>query len=303
MTQTDQQLAEMLARRFIARRDVKAVQNSNGGYRPVTSPFQMADLIAHVQGKATFGHYLLDQHNMCKFFAFDIDLNEGDCENRTKEFIPPCCEAGHGNWLDLPSLEAMPPEDLTHEEASAWMEENTVIRPARPRDAWRDRSHPGRTWWKTQMRSLSDMLASRIRTGLGIPALVTYTGGKGVHVYGFTGHLDAENVRAGAIHVLESLNRFKPVAGQNFYGDTNTHWYDSFAANLTIEVFPKQTTVEPGHYGNLMRLPFGRNLKNPHDPTFIVDERAPGNMLVPLKDPYTALESMSPFTNQPRWGA
>lgn len=299
MSENDRQLAELVARRFISRRDVKALQVRDGGYRPIDQPFQMADLIAHVQGKATFGHYLLDQGSKCKIFAFDIDLNEGDCERRTREFIPECCQIGHGNWVELADLKKMPFSEYAKEE-DEWLQENSTVHPARPRDGWRDRAHPGRTWWKYQMRTLSDMLASRIRTGLGIPSLVTYTGGKGVHVYGFTGHMDAEDAREGAVHVLESLGRFEPVAGQNFYRDTNDHWQDSLN-NFTIEVFPKQTRVEPGHYGNLMRLPFGKNLKNPHDPTFIVDQRRPAVELSPIPDQRLALETLDAFKGQPRW--
>lgn len=301
MQQNDRQLAELIAQRFISRRDVKALQVKDGGYRPITEPFQMADLIAHVQGKVTFGHYLLDQDSKCKFFAFDCDLNEGDCERRTKEFFPECCKAGHGNWVQPADLDKSPPEVRDDGDAEyLWFQENGIVHPARPRECWLDRAHPGRTWWKTQMRELGDMLASRIRTGLGIPALVTYTGGKGVHVYGFTGHMDAVDAREGAISVLESFGRFEPAAGQNFYRDTETDFFRSLN-NFTIEVFPKQTKVEPGHYGNLMRLPFGRNLKNPHDPTFIVDQRPPIKQLQPLPDQRLALETLDAFRGQPTW--
>lgn len=299
MSENSRELAELIAQRFISRRDVKAVQVRDGGYRPINEPFQMADLIAHVQGKGTFGHYMLDQDSKCKLFAFDIDLNEGDCERRTKEFFPHCCQTGHGNWIEPADLETMPEFD-DMQERDEWFRANSLTYPARPRDSWLDRSHPGRNWWKYQMRTLGDMLASRIRKGLGVPALVTYTGGKGIHVYGFTGHMDAAEVREGAISVLESFNQFIPAAGQNFYRDSNDHWYGSFS-NFTIEVFPKQTKVEPGHYGNLMRLPFGKNMKNPHDPTFIVDERRPSTSLAPIPDPTQALRVMDAFKGQPKW--
>lgn len=301
MQGNDAQLAGLIARRFISRRDVKAVQVRDGGYRPVAKPFQMTDLIAHVQGKATFGHYLLDHDNKCKFFAFDIDLNEGNCERRTGEFFPECCQAGHGNWVQPADLSNSPLELRENDEAEyAWFLQNSIVHPARPRDGWIDRRHPGRTWWKRQMREISDMLASRIRGSLGVPALVTYTGGKGVHVYGLTGHLDAAEVREAAIYVLESFNRFVPAAGSNFYRDSEQGIMESFS-NFTIEVFPKQTKVEPGHYGNLMRLPFGRNMKNPNDPTFIVDQRAPITSLQPIPNPILALENMDAYKDQPRW--
>lgn len=306
VTDPHSQLAELVAKRFISRRDVKALQLPGGTYRPAAAPFQMTDLLAHLSGAATYGHYLLDQENKTKFFAYDIDLVPGDCRLRTKDYLPPCCAAGHGNWLQEYDLAQTPPEHRTEnikDDGShewEWFRQHSTVHPARPREDWHNRAHPGRGWWKFQMRTLGDMLASRIRKGLGVPALVMYTGNKGLHVYGLTGHTDAATVREGAIGVLESFGRFETLAGKNFYHDTNTDFYDSFS-NFTIEVFPKQDTVEPGHYGNLMRLPFGKNLKNPQDPTFIVDERRNSRELLPVPDQTKALDLMTPFRDQAKW--
>lgn len=297
------ELAALIAKHFIARRDAKAIQHLDGTYAPVTTgpreartpvPFRMDDLRAHLAGTTTYGHYLLDTSSQVKFFAFDCDLNEGDCGLRTRDHFPPCCQEGHGSWIAPANLEQLPPGIVAAtRDADEWFAANSQVYPARPRENWRDRAHPGRGWWKYQMRTLGDMLASRIRSALEIPALVTYTGSKGIHVYGFTGLMPAQDARDAALLVLRSLGRFNPKAGSNFWYDSSTDWYDSYY-NWTIEVFPKQTEVRPDGYGNLMRLPFGRNHKGRdqhgnYDPTFIIDTTAPQTVLAPVADPVRVL--------------
>ncbi len=73
---TIEQVATLLARRFICRRDVKAVQDPGGGYHPEREPWQMADLIAHLKGDRTYGHYLLNSDDTTKLFAFDADVDK-----------------------------------------------------------------------------------------------------------------------------------------------------------------------------------------------------------------------------------
>jgi hypothetical protein len=71
-------LARLLGNTFIQRRDVKAIQSSNGAYRPdksIRSYFSLNDIIAHIDGSVSYGHYLLDNDNHCKILAFDIDLD------------------------------------------------------------------------------------------------------------------------------------------------------------------------------------------------------------------------------------
>ena len=79
-------LAVLYAKRFIQRRDVKAVQFASGAYSPdrelnnlgAHAPlgFQMSHLEAHIEGTRTYGHYLLDQEDTCRMFAFDLDLEQ-----------------------------------------------------------------------------------------------------------------------------------------------------------------------------------------------------------------------------------
>lgn len=288
------QLAELIAKRFIARRDAKAIQGSDGAYRPIKTPFQMSDLVDHIEGRKTYGHYLLDSENQCKFFAFDCDLVTGDCEKKTRENPnPACCMAGHGNWVQQADLSQIPADAFTGPDAEHWFANNSFIHSVRPRDAWQDRSHPGRSWFKFQMRSLAELFSSAIHRQLGIEVLCSYSGHKGFHVYGLTGLMPAAEVREAAKLILASTGRFETAKGDNFYADTSTDWHDNYS-NFSIEVFPKQDTVEPGHFGNLLRLPLGRNQKS-SDPTFLLDQRGPHIDLIPHADPAALLTGGNPW--------
>ena len=76
MNEATRGLAKLLARRFIQRRDTKAVQEATGAYHPVKSRFTVRDLGLHLDGHVTYGHYVLDQAARCRVLAFDIDFEE-----------------------------------------------------------------------------------------------------------------------------------------------------------------------------------------------------------------------------------
>lgn len=82
------ELAKLLATRFIQRRDVKAWQWPGGGYRPERSPVTWGDIRAHLTGKKTLGHYLVDADANCRIFAFDIDLAKTAKFDEETEFRP-----------------------------------------------------------------------------------------------------------------------------------------------------------------------------------------------------------------------
>lgn len=261
------ELANLFAKRFIQRKDVKALQYGDGIWTPHTKkrkadseriPWRREDLLDHIGGTSTFGHYLLDQEDNCKLFAFDIDL----------------CETTKAN----PTVYKYPDMFFDERAAGDLIEFN-------PRAAWQDRSHPARPWVKYQLRRLAHILAVGITEELDIPAAVAYSGSKGVHVYGFTGSVFASDARDGAEIVLESIGKFEEVRGNSILRHPD---FDIF----TVEVFPKQTSLKGKDLGNLMRLPLGKNLKNPKDPTFFVDMTAPMADLVPV-DPVFALTTDS----------
>lgn len=263
-------LPALIAKNFIQRRDAKARQGSNGEYYLHTVdprrrdserlPWKMSDIKAHLAGEATYGHYLLDSDSQCRLFAFDIDL----------------AEDGYLPTADVSPLE----DDLRNFE------------PCNPREAWRDRKHPARPWMKYQFRMIAEKLAGVASKELELPVAVAYSGYKGVHVYCFHEPMAADLSRKGADLVLETLDEFELYKGSNFYRHTDSDAYSGYP-NLSIEVFPKQTSLEGKDLGNLMRLPLGRNLKA-KDPTFFIDCTAPPNELRPT-DAEIALSTGNPW--------
>jgi hypothetical protein len=274
-------LAKLFASRFIARPDVKAIQldRAGGGLgtgdwfpdtrvnaeRRPNSPhlpagFSMDHLLAHIEGRRTYGHYLLGSDNTCKVFAFDIDLKAKSV----------------GTWVDFESGEV-------HDEAN-------------PLELWRSKSNiAARNWYKYQMKMLAHRLAVEIGNIGGVDCAVAYSGHKGVHVYGFTGPMPAVEVREAAILVLDEIDEFEAVKGQAFWEHKNDDPVHGFK-NFSIEVFPKQVDLKNGkQLGNLMRLPLGVNHKAPKDPTFFLDMTAPLGQFTPVKDPIELLTKGNPF--------
>lgn len=277
-------LAKLIVKKFVQRRDKKAIQVADGGYRPKNEAWKMGDFNEHLAGVSTFGHYLCDQDSKVKLFAFDIDL------------------AQTGTWVEWPDLSALPDDALRGADAEAWFAATTIVHESAPRTDWLDRRHPGREWYKLQLRSMAEVLSSAVRHELDIPVACAYSGNKGLHVYGFTGEMDAASARAGALLAMETAanmwserSEFKKVKAHYIYENTSRTDPESNWENLTIEVYPKQDEINPDGFGNLMRLPLGRNLKNPKDPTFFLDQRAPHTMLVPHPDPVALLNGKSPW--------
>lgn len=292
-------LAKLFASKFIQRPGVKAVQlDRNGGglsagdWFPDTrinaekrpnSPhlphgFNMNHLLAHLNGERTYGHYLLDEDGKCKLFAFDIDLEK------------------KGTYVTVPTDLSK----MTDDEVASAMDNSLVTVAGTGTDTlrhlWTDRSRqaaPARTWFKYQMKYLAHILASKV-VELDIPCAVAYSGSKGVHVYGLTGSLPAQEVREAAMLVLDMVDEFTPMRGKNFFQHKNDDPIHGFK-NFSIEVFPKQDNLDGKSLGNLMRLPLGTNWKNPKDPTFFVDMTTPLADFKPHADPVKLLEGGNPF--------
>lgn len=279
------ELAALFAKRFIQRRDVKAVQFSNGNWSPDTQlknrttqqpdpgrygpiGFQMDHLHQHLAGTHTYGHYLLDDQSLCRMFAFDIDLRKdlGKVDGQVKPCIfPTFGEDGQASLWSVPDM----------------------------REAWLDRSHMSRDWNKMQMGMLARKLISAIIAETGLPCAAAYSGSKGVHVYGFTGPMPAEQVRAAATYVLESLDDWVVEKGHHLYKHKLEDPIMGYP-NFSIEVFPKQDSLEGKDLGNLMRLPLGRNLKS-QDPTFFLDLTTPIGVMAPHPNPVQLLEVGNPY--------
>lgn len=246
MTNATEDLARALGRSFIERRDVKALQSHKGTYRPIEEKWTLQDLVDHIEGTTTWGHYLVAPGNTCRIFAFDIDLNET-------------------GWISI--------EPDEYQEIS-------------PRSVWltAQSNDPIRLDLQMQLRCMAEGLAIRTKKLLpDVKVLVAYSGGKGMHVYGLLdAGTPAGDAREAGRLVLDSFtDTFELVAGKNFY----RHKY-AYSC-LSIELFPKQDELREGGYGNLLRLPLGKNRKTGHD-GFFVDLSRPINELR-VDDPAVAL--------------
>jgi hypothetical protein len=239
------ELANLLAKLYIARPDVRAIQRFDAQGEPMYMPelerkdgpripWDRAALSAHLAGERTYGHYMLSHSDECKLFAFDVDLEK----------------AGPFPLVAAPGS----PTDFVVADLRA---------------GWRDRSQPGRRFLKLKMNLIARALVDQIEHQLGIPAAVAYSGSKGFHVYGFTGMMNAADAREAAYLCLEGLPEWQPSKGDNFFLCENKDPQVGFP-EFSIEVFPKQGSLEGKDLGNLMRLPLGRNIKS-KDPSFFMD--------------------------------
>jgi hypothetical protein len=274
MDATQASLEDLIAKLFIARPDVKAEQQPGGEYfthawfdpgdrarkNPHYIPWSRKELSAHLAGSATYGHYLLNPDNNCKLFAFDLDLDD------------------HGH---LPTLDMLKVQDDA--DAQDW---HASFEMSNPRAAWRDRAHPARAYIKSEFMAAATRLSREIAK-LGLPTLTAYSGNKGIHVYGFTGIMEAKLVREAAFLVLNALG-CEAIKGDIFFKFPSR--MNEPNDLMTIEVFPKQDELDDGRFGNLMRLPLGKNTKSP-DPTFFMDTFDDGvpRSFTPHPDPRAAL--------------
>lgn len=230
----------------------------------------MADLQAHLAGQRTFGHYLLNTDDTCKLFCLDVDLRSvrkhGDDE------VP-------DGFLPLSGLE---PGDVYED-----------FTPDDPRKAWANRADPRRPYLKYSMHLAGAMLAERVWHELGIQVAVAYSGSKGIHVYGlFNTTIPAADAREGAMIVLESMGIWSLERGDSVFG-LSKKTPDNPLTNFTVEVYPKQASLQGKDLGNLLRLPLGRNTKSA-DPTFFMDLTSALAELRPV-DPEWALTTDNPW--------
>lgn len=243
-SQTDE-VAKQIASRFIARKDAKAIQRKNGNYSPVRKDQwdSSSELVPWTMGD-------LRKHLSGEFSYGHYLVSK---ENKAKLFAFD---------LDL---------DKTGKDEDG----NDVA----PRDIWNGPESEQKIQYRKQLRALGEGLAWRAKRLLDIPMAVAYSGNKGVHVYGFTGEMDAAEIRQVATEFLSS-SVYERVNGENFW--KHTHAYQ----HLTIEVFPKQGFITGEGFGNLMRLPLGKNAKGGE--SFFLDSLAPIEQMLPM-DPMEAL--------------
>ena len=253
-------LVNLLAQHFISRSDVKAVQHADGTYAPTRGEgWKRKHIEAHLAGETTYGHYLLNTDDTTKLVCFDIDLRQN----------------GHLPMAGLGEGEVY--ADFT---------------PADPRAVWADRKDPRRGYLKYSMRLIAHVFAERIQAELDVPVAATYSGSKGIHVYGLTGKIPAGDARDGAMIIIDSIGQFMVERGDSLFKYSGSDIDNPFV-NFSIEVYPKQSSLAGKDLGNLLRLPLGRNNKS-KDPTFFMDMTAPLAEMRPV-DPEWALTASTPW--------
>lgn len=259
MSDRDNQIANAIAKTFIQRTDIKSWQQKNGDYHIDRTPITRADLLAHISGERTMGHYPVAPDGLCKFFCFDLDLTEPDDPERVPE--PKVCR-------------------VRGEEVN-------------PRAIFSDRNDERRLQLLGMLKDLASVLARRTHSLLGLPVLASFSGSKGLHVYGLTGKVPAADAREAAWAILEDYKYFAPIRGENFWGRTDLPQGEKDI--IEIEVFPKQDTVGvDSQVGNLIRLPLGINRKSGNQGAFIYVDGHPGKMT--KCDPLVALGGELPWT-------
>jgi hypothetical protein len=287
------QLVSLFAKRFIQRRDVKAVQFSTGAFIPdrelrdvgrhAPLGFKKQHIEAHLAGTSTYGHYLLDSDSNARVFAFDIDLEKNKCDKDGN-----ILEYG-GAWCKLPDPASVDP-NISNEE----FDKLVAAHQCDPRELWQDRrAIEARSWFKFQMGMLARKFAKIIHDDLGLECAAAYSGNKGIHVYGFTGPMPAVEVRNAAMLVLDIMDEWKPLKGQHFFKHKIESPYLGYPS-FSVETFPKQESLDGKDLGNLLRLPLGRNLKT-SDPTFFLDLTTPPAIMKPHSDPAKLLETGNPW--------
>lgn len=260
----NKEIAKLMAGKLIERRDVKAIQAANGAYRPVLengvhSPFTLPDLIDHLEGRRTYGHYVLSQEGTCRMACFDIDLNKG------RVLEPPFPDSNPPIWYHY-----------GHEDQQEiW-----------PREVWHGPTTPIKRHLATSLRFIAQSLAERTHNLYGLQTLVAYSGSKGMHVLVLLDRgTQASEARELGVEVLGSFDGlFIPDRGKNFFRHKDPYAF----GEISIEIFPKQDKVRAGDgLGNLVRLPLGVNQKS-KKPGFFLDLNLPMNKIA-ADDALTAL--------------
>lgn len=177
----EKDLAKELGKRFLQRRETKARQFNDGHYEPVKEPWKLSDLEDHLAGRATWGHYLVDDENNCRVAAFDIDLR------------------ADGQWRP----------DFDSEYVDI-----------KPREIWADQVGKSIEMvidLRLQLRCMAEGLALRARRSM-LDVAVAYSGNKGMHVYiFFPAPTPAIAARVILEDILDSFGCFERYRGEHLW--------------------------------------------------------------------------------------
>ncbi len=164
-----------------------------------------------------------------------------------------------------------------------------------PRDAWLHPQCPDglKRYLTAQLRNVAHDLALRTMQMLDVPVAIHYSGGKGVHIYAFTGKVSASDAKSAAMEVLAASGRYEPWRGEVFWRECVTEDPILGNNNVDIEVFPKQGDLDGKDLGNLLRLPLGVHRKTKQR-AYFVDCKSDVDTL-PEADAVVALTGGNPW--------
>jgi hypothetical protein len=142
-----------------------------------------------------------------------------------------------------------------------------------------------------QVLIVAETLARMTYRELDVPVAIAVSGSKGCHVYGFTGSEPASLVRGAALDVIDACGCFGAAQGASVFA------HEHAEMNVHVEVFPKQASLEGKKFGNLMRLPLGRNRKTGNEGFFVRVGGDRRSTFCPM-DPVAALGGQLPWSDQ-----
>ena len=160
-----------------------------------------------------------------------------------------------------------------------------------------DPAHPDYPEVVFQLRVLSrlimrQLIVAAVKQKIKVTPAMAFSGSKGIHVYGW---FDRGRTKADIAIELGglTLDTFQNL-GIKFeaVGRSATFRNECTFPAIDVEIYPKQRTVQDKQYGNLMRLPLGRNLKTNGQSIFLENLKFDGDeyRFLPMMDPLQALE-------------
>lgn len=224
--------AALMGKLFINRPERKAIfkPDFQGSWHwsAFDESFKMGDFREHLTGQHCLGTYLLGLDSTVKFFAYDLDLA------KATKYLP-CFTLEEVDAYDI----ANKCEDGITIEATDGNLEAALHAPA----------DPAHRWACIMVQSWLQLLKKHVKESLGLDSLPVVSGGGGHLFVPLPEPMPAIEARSAAIEILLTIPGVTKVNDIfNKVGPFN---------ELSIEVFPKQDTLDGKDYGNLLRLPFG----------------------------------------------
>ena len=226
--------ASLMGKLFIQQRARKAVfrpdHKGKWHWTAINEKYTMDDFVNHLTGTHCLGTYLCDENALVKFLAFDLDLAK---------------ESKYLEVYDVPQIDALTEAGADWDGYGTSLGVGTGDLEA----ALHDPDSLAYRWARIELLTAMRAINAAVKEKLELRTLSVVTGG-GAHVLvPLPEPMAAIDVRSAGIEIASSLYSARQRNDIFFdYGGNN---------ELTIEIFPKQDSMEGKEYGNLIRLPFG----------------------------------------------